>query len=291
MVDKYKVKNNSTGGIMKFLKSKHFLAANGCATVAYFLYLTILGAHLPPRLFILFSLPLLLHILLFSLYNGSNEKTMKKKPKHNSELSKSQQLHTLSAIEKNAIGVKWLTVLRYGYAQSHHEYLLSKGLKPTDKKAVDIIKKAAELLILCSAKDGLDPQEKEFVLGFAVAANYDDEIINFIINYSVPPTTSAIDARLDSISNDINLFFNKRSISYKRNLIFITLLAVDADGITSDVEYDKVKEIAMRWGIKPETVDQIRELIKEQFELQLKRTRVIFQEVHKEIPAQRPLDK
>ncbi len=55
-----------------------------------------------------------------------------------------------------------------------------------------------------------------------------------------------------------------------------------------NIEYSKVKEIAMRWDIQPETVDEIREIIKEQFELQLKRTRIIFKEVHEQIPAQRP---
>jgi hypothetical protein len=198
--------------------------------------------------------------------------------------------HGDHSLDRQKAAVKWMMAWRYGWAMDHREYLLTKkDLDPNGEESTKIVMNVAEILILCAAKDGLATNEKDWILGFFVCNNYNDRTISFINDYQPPePTDPALDARLGTLSKDVDEFYGNRATSIKRNIILLALLAADADGVLSDAEYDKIKEIAMGWGIKKEEVKTIQHLVNRQFNLQIERAKAVYPEVADKIPARRP---
>ena len=161
------------------------------------------------------------------------------------------------AINRHAIAVKFLMIWRYGFAMSHYEYLIDKKkINPLSNQSTQTIINVCELILLCSAKDGLDPAEKDWVLGLVVSQAYNNTVVNFVRKYT-PPADAVIDSRIDQVAGEIESFYGNRNASLKRHIIFTALLAADADGIISDIEYDKIKEVALRWNIKIDVFNKI----------------------------------
>jgi tellurite resistance protein len=193
------------------------------------------------------------------------------------------------AINRHAIAVKFLMIWRYGYAMSHYEYLIKKKeINPLSNQSTQTILNICELILLCSAKDGLDPAEKDWVLGLVVSQEYNDTIINFIRKYTPPTEDADIDRRIDQVASEIESFYGNRNASLKRHVIFTALLAADADGIISDKEYDKIKEIALRWNIKTDVFVKIRKLVTQHAAAKQEQINVIFPEVASKISLRNP---
>ena len=183
--------------------------------------------------------------------------------------------------ENHARALKWITVLRYGQAQSNNEYFVKKNTPIETTKQVYM--NIAELMLLCAAKDGLHPNEKEWVAGLFIACHIDNDIVEFIDSYQEPKNADEFDSRLETLSQSLSEFYKKRGVSIKRNIVFLATLAAQADSILSDEEKEKINMVASIWGLKNSETEEIFDICDAQFEMQKRRKEIIFPEVADQI--------
>ncbi len=192
-----------------------------------------------------------------------------------------RELAKKQAAENHARALKWITVLRYGQAQSNNEYFVKK--KTPIETTKQVYMNIAELMLLCAAKDGLHPNEKEWVAGLFTACHIDNEVVEFIDNYQEPKKADEFDSRLKTLSQSLSEFYKKRGLSIKRNIVFLATLAAQADSILSDEEKEKINMVASIWGLNNSETEEIFDICGEQFEMQKRRKEIIFPEVADQI--------
>ncbi len=177
---------------------------------------------------------------------------------------------------KRRIALKWLITLRYGNVDSHFEYLKTKLIDPSSNQAKERTQLAAECMLLCAGKDGLSQSEKEWILGFFVACNTHDEVIQFIQNYTLPPES---DDKSRSITSQLIKFYPKREKGILKNILYLSILAASADGRLSQEEKSQIAQFGHLWEIEKNQINELFQLCKEQEELQSRRKKCVYSEV------------
>jgi hypothetical protein len=155
------------------------------------------------------------------------------------------------------VGLLWLLKEKYGFQEA-----VGSGIGPEDYDSY------LKSILICANGDGtLAPEEREWVIGQASAYSASDSLVEELKFYKADEDIEKVVSRAPLATT-----------SFKRNLVYDTIMACSADGEYSDQERVTVTKMAAKLGISQDIVQQIEKICIEEIKLREKRVKLMYPE-------------
>jgi uncharacterized membrane protein YebE (DUF533 family) len=128
-------------------------------------------------------------------------------------------------------------------------------------------------VMLCASSDGvLDPKEKEWVIGYAAALGSPADLLRDLEKMSVETL------KRQNLGDDFEKFCqrtDKRSAAAKRGIVYDAIRASCADDDFHEKERQSVVDLAIKFGLTKEVVQELENLVKEERALKNKKAGLV----------------